>query len=165
MSHFFWLPATCFQESVSKCCRAQPMVFTQDTWAGRWGWGCTQTCEPRSAIVTPPRSLMPPLCHTSAIVAARLTCQAKLGHVLAAGFLSCKQMLARACCAMPTAWPQLAVESLLHGEPVWGVGLKGSALPERRGKGNPEGCVPVLPDCCSLVCPITRTNYQSFQKV
>lgn len=113
------------------------MVLIQDTWAGRWRWGCSHAYRPPSATCHPP-SLQRHLCAPCPpAAAARLTFQAKLGNVLAAALLRRSQMmLAGACFACARSWRRRGC--CLESQPRGG-GLWGSAPPERRGEPVTRG--------------------------
>lgn len=118
MSHFSWQLATCFQERVflsaeQPSLRCSPRTHGQEDGAG-------DAVRLVSLICHLSCPLVPPLCHVPTTVAGRMSFQAKHIHVLAAGLLSCKQMLARACSA--------------HGEPAVGCGAQGLCSSERREK-------------------------------
>lgn len=141
MSHFFWLLATCFQEGAFLSAEQLRLWCFPRTHGQEDGAGDAVRLVSPDVLLPPPWPLMPPLCHVPAIVAVRPTCQAKLGDVLAAGLLSCKQMLARACSAYAHSW--LWRESLLHGEPAVGCGVPGlcSSREEREGGSSPRAVI------------------------
>lgn len=123
MSHFSWQLATCFQERVflsaeQLSLRCSPRTHGQEDGAG-------DAVRLVSLICHLSCPLVPPLCQVPTTVAARMSFQAKHIHVLAAGLLSCKQMLARACSAHAHSWLWRAC--CMESQP-WGAGLKGSAL-------------------------------------
>lgn len=152
MSHFSWLLATCFTERVflsaeqlSPWC--SPRTHGQDDGAG----AAVKLVSPRAI-----RATTVPRARRSG---SKDDFPGKTGRCVGSWFIVLQADVGK---GLLCICPQLAVESLLHGELAMGCG---AVLPERRGKEKPQGCDPVLPDCWSSVCPMTRTNCQTFQKV
>lgn len=162
MSHLFWLLAICFQERAFLSAAELRLWCSPGHRGRRMGLGMQSDVGAPMCHRHPHTHWCPPVpraCHT----AARGTCQAELGMCWQLVHCPARRCWQGPALRVPTAG--CAERACCVERQPWGAGLEGSALPQRRGKEQPEGCDPGLPDCCSSLCPITRTNCQSFQKV